>query len=354
MSTWTKIRDSLESIAAEVLNYYYPGSILITQHLTSQGSQEQLNSTWGQLASLGTGMGGAYNGNLANYGSTWDSATSALGFEASGAGGAAGAGTSVDLLGGGTFSSGPEAWLGSTGAQGLGYAGASMSAPSAATPFVDSTGSMWSQSGGYLGSVDQPIGMAGAAQGQMQGLTQQELLRRQMMQQGGNRLGWGSPANLLQLGSGVMGMSAAKQQQDLAMQQQQARSPALAALNQQFQPGNLLQMPTAQNITKMPGYQAGLEAVQRQMSAQGYQGSGNMMAALSNYGGQAYQNAMNNYNTQQQNLLNAASPSVLQAQGGVYGAGTAQLGNSLAAFGQAAYGASQPQQQYNPLYTGGM
>ena len=37
-------------------------------------------------------------------------------------------------------------------------------------------------------------------------------------------------------------------------------------------------------ITKQPGYAAGLEAVRRSMAAQGYQGSGNMMAALAQYG----------------------------------------------------------------------
>ena len=37
-------------------------------------------------------------------------------------------------------------------------------------------------------------------------------------------------------------------------------------------------------ITKQPGYAAGLEAVRRSLAAQGYQGSGNMMAALAQYG----------------------------------------------------------------------
>ncbi len=47
------------------------------------------------------------------------------------------------------------------------------------------------------------------------------------------------------------------------------------------------------SITTMPGYEAGLEAVQRSMAAQGYVGSGNMMAALSKYGGDFYNNAVN-------------------------------------------------------------
>ena len=42
-------------------------------------------------------------------------------------------------------------------------------------------------------------------------------------------------------------------------------------------------------ITKLPGYEAGLQAVQRSMAANGYLGSGNMMLALQNYGQKAYQ-----------------------------------------------------------------
>lgn len=41
-------------------------------------------------------------------------------------------------------------------------------------------------------------------------------------------------------------------------------------------------------LTKMPGYQAGLQAVERKMASQGYLGSGNMMTALQKYGGDAF------------------------------------------------------------------
>lgn len=47
-------------------------------------------------------------------------------------------------------------------------------------------------------------------------------------------------------------------------------------------------------LSKIPGYQAGIDAVQRSLGAQGYQGSGNMMAALQQYGGQAYQQQFGN------------------------------------------------------------
>jgi hypothetical protein len=56
----------------------------------------------------------------------------------------------------------------------------------------------------------------------------------------------------------------------------------------------------------MPGYQAGLEAVQRSMASQGFTGSGNMMAALSKYGGDFYQQQLNNL-TQQAGGMPAAN-----------------------------------------------
>lgn len=48
------------------------------------------------------------------------------------------------------------------------------------------------------------------------------------------------------------------------------------------------------SITSMPGYQAGLTAVERAGASQGYTGSGFMAGALANYGGQQYQQALNN------------------------------------------------------------
>lgn len=64
---------------------------------------------------------------------------------------------------------------------------------------------------------------------------------------------------------------------------------ALYGLEQSQRLQRMTAPPNPANLTKMPGYQAGLEAVQRSMAAQGYQGSGNMMAALQKYGGDAYQ-----------------------------------------------------------------
>lgn len=45
-------------------------------------------------------------------------------------------------------------------------------------------------------------------------------------------------------------------------------------------------------LTSLPGYDAGLEAVQRAGAAQGYTGSGNMKIALAKYGGDFYNNTV--------------------------------------------------------------
>lgn len=72
MSLWTKLRDAVESAAVIAGNYYLPGSSLITSQLVSEGSKNQLGSTVGQLAQLGSGGYGALEGNLANYSTAYD------------------------------------------------------------------------------------------------------------------------------------------------------------------------------------------------------------------------------------------------------------------------------------------
>ncbi len=116
----------------------------------------------------------------------------------------------------------------------------------------------------------------------------------------GASTGWGDMTGMLKMAgpamsmaSGLYGMTLADQQRKLAMLAAQKADPwgqsgGRALAGGQLQ--DLLQNPG--NVTKLPGYQAGLEAVQRSMQAQGYQGSGNMMAGLSKYGGDFYNNAI--------------------------------------------------------------
>jgi hypothetical protein len=70
----------------------------------------------------------------------------------------------------------------------------------------------------------------------------------------------------------------------------------LSALYGMEQSRKLSKQASSQAVTA-----AGLQAVQRSMAAQGYQGSGNMMTALSNYGAGAYTNDL----AQQQQSLNS-------------------------------------------------
>lgn len=57
MSFWTDIRDTVETAGTLVGNYIVPGSSILTGQLVSEGSQDQLNSTLGQIAQVGSSMG---------------------------------------------------------------------------------------------------------------------------------------------------------------------------------------------------------------------------------------------------------------------------------------------------------
>ena len=103
----------------------------------------------------------------------------------------------------------------------------------------------------------------------------------------------GRPGSALSVGSGVYGMYQAEQLKKLAQAAALQADPwgtsgGRAVAGGQLQ--NLLLDPNS--ITSMPGYKAGLQAVERRMASQGYNGSGNMMAALAQYGGQFYNDAV--------------------------------------------------------------
>jgi len=72
MSFWTDVRDTAEAGASVAGNYVLPGSGLITSQLVSEGAKQKLNSSLGQLAMLGSGIGGGVNGNMSNYNSLGD------------------------------------------------------------------------------------------------------------------------------------------------------------------------------------------------------------------------------------------------------------------------------------------
>lgn len=80
------------------------------------------------------------------------------------------------------------------------------------------------------------------------------------------------------LGMGLYGMQQARALARLG-QRTGAQNAAQAQLDQLMSGGD---------ITKMPGYKAGEQAIMRSMAAQGYLGSGNMLTALQNFGGDFY------------------------------------------------------------------
>lgn len=135
--------------------------------------------------------------------------------------------------------------------------------------------------------------------------------------------GVGPLSSLLSLASGAYGLSNAAQMQKLA---EQAGASTRYAPQYAAQLSQLMQNPSS--ITSMPGYEAGMTAVERSMAAQGYQGSGNMAAALQQYGG-------NFFNSQVAQLQGLANPS--GAGAAMSGMGTANEAAS-SALGALGYG----------------
>ncbi len=82
-----------------------------------------------------------------------------------------------------------------------------------------------------------------------------------------------------ELAKSAIGMYYAKQMMDLGKGPQSSRTA-------EAQLAALLQNPDS--IQTMPGYEAGLDAVERRAAGQGYLGSGNLKIALAKYGGDFY------------------------------------------------------------------
>jgi len=81
-------------------------------------------------------------------------------------------------------------------------------------------------------------------------------------------------------------------------------------------------------ITTMPGYAAGQQAVERRLASQGYLGSGNMMQAMSNYGGDFY-----NREVARLSQLATPSPGAIESRVAGQNAASNQRGRSLASIG---------------------
>jgi hypothetical protein len=345
MSWFTSLRNDIESVASLVGNYYLPGSSLVTDQLVSKGSQAQLGTGLGQLAQIGTGVAGGYAGNTANYGNLYDAATGGTGT------------MSNALVGGGT----PQGLQQATqAAQTMIQQGASPAeaiqianltpAQAEAAGLNAGAGMTWqdiaTQAGIPYGTAQTPrAGTGSPSMLQMlgnlgQGVTPGDItgmLRANGLQTLGGGVGsmpWGSPGNLLTMGSGLYGILSAQQLKKQAAQLAAQADPFAA-----YRPGYAAQLSALEanpsSITSTPGYTAGLQAVERSMGAQGYQGSGNMMAALANYGGNAYQQQVSQLSGLAGANLNPASAGQLALTGSM---GASSLtGQGLASLGYGAY-----------------
>ena len=80
MSFWTELRDTVQSVGVLAGNYLLPGSSLITSQLVSKGAKDQLNSSLGKIAQLGTGGAAFLEGGpgFSNYSTAYDKLTGAL------------------------------------------------------------------------------------------------------------------------------------------------------------------------------------------------------------------------------------------------------------------------------------
>lgn len=94
----------------------------------------------------------------------------------------------------------------------------------------------------------------------------------------------GTLGNLFDIGRGIYGMYQGSKTKDIAEAAMRAENP-FGPYRDDYARRLAALYADPSSITKMPGYEAGLQAVERKMASQGYLGSGNMMTALHKYGG---------------------------------------------------------------------
>lgn len=156
---------------------------------------------------------------------------------------------------------------------------------------------------------------------------------------GTNVAGMNMGVSPFDIGKGLYGLMQSDEQKKLA-----ARYAAQADPNAAYRPGYAAQLSTLagdpSSIYKLPGWQAGNEAVQRSMAAQGYQGSGNMAVALQKYGQDFYNQALNQYGSLSGIGFNPASAGQIGIQGNADAINLA--GQSLNSLGYGGAGGAGP------------
>ena len=294
MSFWTELRDTIESAAVIAGNFFLPGSSLITSKLTSEGSQDQLSSTLGTIAQLGSGGAGALTGNLANYSTAFDKVASFVGGTTGAATGATGAVTGaaapqltgqalVDAFDAGKLSADEFATL----ASGAGTTPAALKAGIGLSSFIAPAASLASGLLGYAGAT-KAAGISADAS-----------------------------ANALELQRNIY-----NQQTALNDPYRQAGLTAQNALMQKMGLGGDVNAPGYGQYAKdfsMADYQAdpgyafrlseGMKQLGSQARAQGGAVGGRTMMAAQNYAqglaSNEYSNAYNRYQTNRSNQLNS-------------------------------------------------
>lgn len=366
-SDFVKLRDAGEATAAVYGNYLIPGSGLVSSQLVSKGAQEYLGSDVGRLAMIGSGVAGGVQGNF--WGSAGSaSAGSGIGEEGSlggletaprvnpdyftAAGAAAGSGESGALGGIETgpqvspegyglpvpvdMSTFPESFLpppdlsGISPAQTLSQSGAPVVEAGKNFSGFGQGNSVLSDAKTVLGNIGSSVGGGGGVLGALSigsgiyGILQARKLRQ--LAAAGAPPGYTTPGVNAAVGKANAGVDKAV---DIAAPWDTTQTPLVGGGTDTGrdiavkQLSSLLQDPSS--ISTRPGYQAGLEAVQRAMAAQGYTNSGNELAALQKYGGDFYNNAI-----AQLSVLSGAnqSPSA-GASVGISGANTTLNGGQL-------------------------
>ncbi len=328
MSWWTDFRDDLETVGGLVANYFYPGTIALGQLVNSKGSQQQLfGTTWGQLAGLATGIGGAYAAG----------AGSAAGAGAGSIGGATDSGLAGGFTSAGTAAAADPETLevarqmlqqqaspaevlqmtGITPAQAE-AAGFSAGAGQTWADVAQQSGIPYSGSGGYDTGLGQMPGGGGGggfggAGGGAPSFGGAGAAASPIAKQVG-AMPWGSAGNIATMGQGLLGLGAAGGLLNAGRQAQQAADP-FAPYRAEYAQKMKDLMEDPSKITSQPGYEAGIQAIKRSMASQGYTGSGNMMAAMAKYGQDFYDKTMQMYGQYSGANANPAAAAQLGLQG---------------------------------------
>lgn len=143
--------------------------------------------------------------------------------------------------------------------------------------------------GGMLPSLG-GVTSANTAAGGAGALDLKSILSRVLGTTGGNKM------DPLSLGTSVIsGLYGLKKSNDLAAiaERAAAMQDPFGSQRPMYQQQLAALMADPSKITTMPGYNAGLQAVERRLASQGYLGSGNMMAALAEYGGSFFDKEAN-------------------------------------------------------------